>query len=477
MSRQGKRDTLGRGTIFGTLAEALALPAGLISAAFLTRNLGLELYGLIGVVMAAVGPVSFIAASVFGMRAGVKIMADADDPKAAASAILRASLVIGFVGMVGFILAAPLIAGILKQPDIVTGLRIGSAEILLLTVARTHRDALIATGTFTWSGLAAGVFHICRMILIILLVELGFGIETVMWAIAGARLAEIAWCRLTLPIPLRQPYDLLTRHNRSIVGPTFLNGLCRRIMSGIDLLMLTALGATNPMISLYSAAKMLALMPMAAAPVFNPGILSALAHAHKDANGAQESDLVEGAWRLISVLCGCSLLAMGCTNAFMTVVFGAAFGDGAILLSLLLLGAVGALSIDLISAEMIAKNNTMRPLYVSAGMLMISIPAFFVAVPRFGAVGAAAVNSLILFSIGMGWVIISKNGFLLRGQWLLRGILSGAAGGLAAYLLRDAAFLIVHLVVGTLVMVIMFFATKLIDKPILIRTLQHLRPR
>ena len=453
----------------------MALPTGLISAAFLTRNLGLELYGLIGVVMAAVGPIAFIAASVFGMRSGVKIMAEASDKLAAASALYKASILIGLIGMLGFALAAPLIADVLNQHDIVLALRIASAEILLLTVVRTHRDALIAMGLFTWSGLAAGIFHIVRLAVIGVMITLGFGIETVMCAIVAGRLAEMIWCWIKLPIPLRQSYQLITKENSRIVAPTFLNGLCRRIMGSIDLLMLAALGASNPMISLFSAAKMLALMPLATAPVFNPGILSALAQAHKNANHAGEAALIEGAWRLISVLCALSLLAVGCADAFMTVIFGDNFSDGGILLSLLLLGAVGILCIDLISSEMIAKDKPQIPLYVSVAMLAFSAPAYYLAVPAFGAIGAAATGSSVLLTFGLIWIAVSPNGLRLRGQWLLRGLISGAFGGAVAYFLRDTSYLIVHMVAGTLVTIAMLFATRLVNRDVVTRTLAQLK--
>jgi O-antigen/teichoic acid export membrane protein len=463
--------------MLGALAEAMALPTGLVSAAFLTRNLGLELYGLIGVVVAAVGPFAFIAASVFGMRSGVKIVTDAVDQRAAASAILRSSLAIGALGMAAFAFAAPAIADQLGQPDIVYALRIASAEILLMTVARTHRDSLVAIGNYSWAGLAAGSFHVVRLVFVIVLIELGFGIETVMWAIIAGRLAEIFWCRLSFAIPLWQPYKLFTLANGQLIGPTFLNGLCRRITGGLDILLLTALGAANPVISLFSAAKMLAMMPMIANPVFTPGILSALAQARHEKDKHRHRELTENAWRLSAVISGFTIVAIGSAPTLMAIIFGAAFRDGAVLLALLLVGAIGALFNDLLSCELIAQDRSMPPLYVSAATLFVSIPLFYFVVPRYGAVGAAAVGSGVQISAGLLWICFSEAGMRIRGRWIVRGLLSGAVGGSVAFLLGSYHLPVVDFIVGSAATTAMMFLTRLVDVGTISRAIAQMRQR
>ena len=185
--RTQRSDTLARGTAFGILAEAIVLPTGLVSAAILTRSLGLELYGLIGVVMAAVGPVSWLLSSVLGLRSGVKIIAASDDPIAASSGLLRLNLLIGVVGALIFAGAAPILAEVLGQPAIVLALQLGAAELLLLPVARSHRDSLIATGAYSRAGIAAAVFNVVRLGGVILFILMGLGIEAVMCAIILGR--------------------------------------------------------------------------------------------------------------------------------------------------------------------------------------------------------------------------------------------------------------------------------------------------
>src|SRR5690349_8526618 len=98
--RSASRELLG-GSARVFLAESVALPAGLITAAFLARRLGPSGYGVFTLTMAIVAWVEWTLASLLA-RAAVKVISDAEDWRPAAAAALRfyaASGVIGFVGM------------------------------------------------------------------------------------------------------------------------------------------------------------------------------------------------------------------------------------------------------------------------------------------------------------------------------------------------------------------------------------------
>jgi len=84
----GRRTAMG--TIHGFLAQALMVPTGLLTAAFLTRKLGPELYGLLTV---SAGIVLWIEMSVTWMfsRTTVKFVAEAEDWRAVTFAVAAAA--------------------------------------------------------------------------------------------------------------------------------------------------------------------------------------------------------------------------------------------------------------------------------------------------------------------------------------------------------------------------------------------------
>jgi|GEM_PF-3786181 len=84
-----------RGTAIGLFTEALALPIGLISAAFLTRRLGVEEYGLLGVVLSTVVLIAWIAMSILAGPTTVRLVSGAGMPMDMAGQLIRLNFRIG----------------------------------------------------------------------------------------------------------------------------------------------------------------------------------------------------------------------------------------------------------------------------------------------------------------------------------------------------------------------------------------------
>ncbi len=101
------------------------------------------------------------------MRSTVKIIADAADPMAAASALIRINMLWDWWAPSSSFWPLRFLATWLGQPEIVGALRIGALEVLLMPVARAHRDALLGVSNYGNAGMAGGVFHIARLAAVI----------------------------------------------------------------------------------------------------------------------------------------------------------------------------------------------------------------------------------------------------------------------------------------------------------------------
>jgi O-antigen/teichoic acid export membrane protein len=445
---QNKTDSLARGTLFGIAADALILPTGLLSTALLTRVLGVESYGLIGVIVAASSPVAWVLASLFGVRSGVKIMADAHDPLAAASSILRFSMVAGGLGALAFALASPLIAHLLNKPEIVPGLLLASLEIFLLPIARTHRDALIATHAYSHSGSAAAMFHIVRLIAVVLLLAAGVRIETVMLAIAIARLAEIWWCRRKLPIPLFRPFDLRRSASFRSIGPEFLNSLCVRIYGSLDILLLSVLSVSVIGLSHYTAAQTLALLPGMLSAILVPGLISKLSLYDREGDRDAASNLLHNTFTLVSAACALLLASAGASRTILTIMFGQAFADGEVVLRFLLAGGAAAMFGAIASALLIHAHRSWTAFWCIAPLLPFGLAAWLFLIPVFGEEGAAAVQAagLVVSTLLLFTFLPEKRRVALT--IALPAIMSGTAGFLIAWTLSRQNVFVFDLLAG-----------------------------
>src|SRR4030042_2594955 len=88
-----------QGTVGVFLAEALVLPTGLLVAAFLTRRLGPEGYGLFVLSVTVVMWMEFTIASIFS-RPTIKFLGEAEDWQPIATTVLRIYLLASCAGMV-----------------------------------------------------------------------------------------------------------------------------------------------------------------------------------------------------------------------------------------------------------------------------------------------------------------------------------------------------------------------------------------
>jgi O-antigen/teichoic acid export membrane protein len=463
VTRPKSAETLAKGTFFGLVADALILPTGIVSAALLTRTLGVELYGLIGVVVAASSTVAWIIASIFGMRSGVKIVSDAEDPIAAASTLLRLNILAGGTAAVIFAVAAPITASLLGQPDTVTALRLAAVEILLMPIARSHRDALVATHSYTHSGLAGGVFHLARLVSIVIFLAFGFGIETVMCAMIAARIAEIMWCRQKLPIPFFKSYDLRTKGNLAAVAPAFIYSLSLRLFSSADILLLSAFGAATVVLSHYTAAQTLAQIPGMVNAIVAPGLIASLARSRREGNLALNRVIEDDTLLFAAVVSSFLLVVAGAAPGLFFVTFGGDFVGASVLFAWLIVGGIGAFLIGLASAFMIDLKRTGDILYVAIPMLVLGGLAWVLIIPVYGAVGAARVYAFGTVLGAIAAFALIPHLRIRAFQLLPPAILCGVAGGIVANGLAQQGLWGIDFLAGTCVTTLLLWVSGVAD--------------
>lgn len=421
LERSFERQSVWGGTLRVFIAELLIVPTGLLIAIFLSRRLGPASYGLYSLVAVLTIWIEATIAAIFS-RAMIKFVGEADAWRAVGATALRwyGALTVGAVALL-WIFAEP-ISVALGEPTLVNYLRWFALDIPLFVLARAHRDILIGIGGFRQRAWTSTGRWLARLCLIVLLVELGFGIAGAIVGCIGASLIELLIARRYVrPSPFH-PASFPARRLWSYAAPLFLFALAFGGYDKLGLLTFKVLGGTAEGAGLLSAAQNLTIVPGILALSFSPLLLAALTRALRDGNDARARKLAHNAMRVVILLLPFAGMTAGMAREVVGWVLGEAFLPAAPLLAWLIFGALALLMISVASAILIAANKPHWTFELTGIGLLIALVGYLLAMPSFGALGVAVVTTLaawlaallMLAGVYRAWKIVLSRGTLLR---------------------------------------------------------------
>ena len=189
------------GTVRVFLAEALIVPTGLLTVAYLTRQLGPSDYGRYTLAVALMAWLEWGLAAPFG-RASVRLLAAATDWPPVASLVIRTEVIAGGVVGLALVVAAPFVAAAFHEPALTSLLQLFSLDLPLFGLSHAHQQVLVALGRFRARALVSAVRWTVRLVLIVAAVEAGWSTPGVILAIVGTSVAEVAVARRFVQPPL-----------------------------------------------------------------------------------------------------------------------------------------------------------------------------------------------------------------------------------------------------------------------------------
>ncbi len=373
-------------------AEGLAIPTGLLTAAFLTRRLGPEGYGLFTLAATVVAWVSWSLGSIFA-RSTVKLIAEAHDWRPVAATLVRAHLAAALAGGVVLALLAGPLAAVLGEPSLAASLRLFALDVPIFGLALAHRNILIGTGGFAARAVAATGRWTARLLLIVALVAAGLSVTGAILGSIGASLTELAICRRYVRPPWRSEGSLAARDLWEYMLPLFFSGLSLRVFDRLDLMALKALGGTAQQAGFYGAAQNAALVPGIFTLSFSPLLLARLSRAFRE--GRDESARTDAREALRTVVCLLPLagLVAGSAPEITSLVFGARFLPAARPLALLIFAATGLVLVSVSTTILIARGRPRWTLALTAPLPVVALGGHLVMIPRLGMLGAALVTT------------------------------------------------------------------------------------
>jgi O-antigen/teichoic acid export membrane protein len=398
------------GTLWGFSAEALALPTGLIIAAYLARRLGPEGYGLLVLATTVAGWLAWTTASLCSARAVIKLVSEAQDWRPVGTLVLRVHLALGLGAGALLYLAAEPLAHLLGQPEVAFYIALLTLEVVLLNAAQAHRKVLIGLGRFRRPAAGSAARWVARLVAIVVLVEMGLSVTGAVLGGIVAVAVEFAVYRASLRLPLSGRAGFPLGRLVGYAAPLFLFALCLQVATKIDLVALAVLGASAAQVGIYGAAQSLSMVPGILAAALSPLLLASLGQLLKAGDEAAARRLARDALRFTVGLLPFAAMTVGAADEVVGWIFGPAFAPAGPLLAILIFAAVATIAIMVATVVPVAAERPGWTLAIAAPVLVLSIAGQVVVIPLYGALGAATVTAAVT---GLGAVAAAAVAFRL----------------------------------------------------------------
>ena len=456
-STQPKQQGLGN-SVYVFLAEALIIPTGLITAIFLTRQLGPADYGLFTLAATFIAWIQWSITSAFA-RTTVKLVSGTDDWQPIGTTVIRLHLLVSISAMVLIWLLATPIANLMNEPILANYLRLFALDLPIFSLAHGHRDILVGRGDFIPRALSAAGRWITRLVLILILVSLGLSINGAILGSIGASVVQLVICRFYARPSVIRGATVPLRQFWNIAVPLFLFALVMRFYDKVDLFTLKILGGTAEEAGIYGATQNLALVPGIFALSFSPLLLSTLTRSLRAGAVADAHQLGRNAMRIVLLLIPFAGLVAGTAPEIIQFIYGEAFAPAAPLLAILIFGALMLVMISVTTAIMIAAEKPEWTIRLAAPMLVCVIIGHIIVIPQFGLAGAAAVTTICALIGALAAVIAVQRLWHILPPFttLIRSILIyGLAYGLAVYWSLPSVLVLLELTLISLVIPLLF---------------------
>lgn len=415
----------GLGAVHNFIAYALALPTGIITSAFLTRQLGPTNYGILTVTVIIVVWIE-TAVSLGFSRAALKLVAEADDFNSSPAArILQTQILISLAASLLLVVSAPFLAVLLNDPRLTNTLRFFSIDIPLFGITEILISIMIGQGSYKSSAIIKAIYWLGRMVLIFILVALFPDVTGALLAILGASaLAMTCSFFLTRP-PIRGRDGFSFQKLWGYTWPLFLYSVGMQLFGILDIVFVKALAPTPQSAGYYAAAKNLAIVPSIFAASFSPLLVSKLTELQKKGHLEIARTLSRQTIRLALCLLPFAGLTAGAAPDLVTAIYGNSFLPSHPILAVLIFGTLGIAMISVSASILIASGHFRWPLAIIFPILTLTSTGQLFLTPSFGGLGSAYVTTLVacLGACSILWITASIYGIIVPISSLFRSLM------------------------------------------------------
>jgi O-antigen/teichoic acid export membrane protein len=397
------------GVLVTLLAEAIAMPAGLITAAVLTRALLPETYGQFVIVASTEQLIEWLLIAILA-RPVVKFVAEADDWRSVAATSFRVYVGTGLgIAVVVWAFAGPIALG-LDNPDLARYFRLFAPQIPIFAAGAASRNILAGRGRYRQQALSSAVGWIGRLVFIVLFVVLGYGVEgailgSICGTLSGSAMALTlvgggAWGRAAFPV----------RRLLTLALPAFLSLLFARLLDQVGILSLQVLSEPDVRdvdVGHYGAAMNALMVTSMIAAAVTPVLLSSLTAARHAGREADVRQISAGAIRFGLALFPFAAIVAGASGELAVFLFGLDYAPAGPLLAALMVSAVARANVVVIGAMLVGLDRAWTAAAIAAPMPIVALAAHIYVIPQFGGLGAAIVTMTVALVATLASVLLA----------------------------------------------------------------------
>ncbi len=380
-----------RGSVEIFSAESLMVPVGLLIVAFLSRRLGVGLYGDYVLLIAVVTWLEWGVTSLFA-RATVQLVAESGDWAPAAATIVWLHGVAGLVVGGALLAGAGPLASALGAPGIAPGFRILAFDVPLFCLAQAHRQVAVGIGRYRVRALAAGGRSVARLALVVGLVSLGLSVRGALLAQVGASVVELAICRAGVRPSWWHDRTYPVSRVLAFAWPLFGAAIFMRLFERVDLFMVQRLILSPEVTAVYGAAQQLALLPYLVSTAVVPVLSSRMARLTSTGATVEAGQHLAQGIRAVTLLLPLVAIPAGSGADVASFVFGAPFAAAGSLLGPLLVAVICYVGMNVAVSAFIAAGKPAWTLVLATAVLAAAFGGDLAVIPRLGARGAALVT-------------------------------------------------------------------------------------
>ncbi len=389
---QGAARDLLEGTAWMLALHGAIVSGGLVIVIFLSRALGPEGYGRYGVVLALVTGLEVAVSSVFS-RTTIALLGDRSSRDPMVSSLVQLQLLIagGVAAAVWF--GAGLLATLLGDPTLDPLLRIAALDLPLWAIGGGYLQALVAAGRFRIRAVLGALRWALKLGLVVSVVVAGLDVEGAIAANVASTAALALAARLASGAPLfrrsHHPWSALA----AAAGPVAVAAILMRALESLDLLAVQGLGRDPVETGLYAAVTNLARPLGLMAGALWPALMSVAARLEAQGQQAAARALSAQFLRAAALLAPFAGAAAGVAPALTSMLLGPRYAEASLWLAILIVGGGLRILANLATSVLIAAGDARAVAWTVAPATAVAVVAYGLAVPGFGALGAAATTA------------------------------------------------------------------------------------
>ncbi len=413
---QISKETMGRGVIYLTSSRMIFALSGAILNIGLARLLGVEKYGIYGVIMALMGIV-YILYQPGVYTAVTKFTSENIDN---AGPILKTGLTVQacftILSVLIIFLCAPLIAQLLKDSSLSPYIRLASLITIPMGLNSIYLGSLNGARRFGKQAFSVIVHSGVKLLVVFTIILLGFKVKgVILGLILSAVIATFVarhYCQYDKRDEVFKAKKLLAFAVSMIIYV-----FCISSITNVDLLFVKSLLKSNEATGWYTAAANVAKLPFFFFSSFATVLFPSISEAISRNNMESFDKYVHQTFRYVLLgMVPLTFIISSSAKEVIEILYSANFAGAIIPLSILVFGISFSVLLSLLATVVIGSGSPRFAMSIALTLLLLDVALNLFLIPKYGLSGAATATTLTFLagSVLLGLYIYTRFKILMN---------------------------------------------------------------